>query len=484
MYSEVKLTIEDKEEVDDANKMPLFSSSLNVIDVDSPEDTQLAHNVLIIHRPKFNRTAIITASTFKPPIFIPKFKPTVLPFKDQDFTTQGFATPISNNHRPLNNKWRNKFQTTTTLPSILENLFTKRTTTTTTTIYEHEIPILINNNHRRPPYSYTTKQKLTSEYATYFTTPMESSSKSTTTTQIPIIYTESTTLKPQFITTTLSHISSSIVKRPPIKINHISGTNIKQPEQVQSSIINFFDHTLRPGFSSRYPPNTTIVHKNILVPIKPGRPTTPTTTTTVFPVYPVVAGITSWPVPTTIQWPRPTTASPITLPTFIVPQTDTNETISSAGSITDKPTIDCNNNTTDQMTSQSIAQPTTIVTVSDSLKPIISSSTLNPHRYPTQHSQNAHIVTVTPIKLSSSSTFLVTQSTQRPVVNAIWAPPPPVPIETSTFSSYPTTTRRPKPPQGSLVSSWLSPFTSIFDFGQSFSFLNILRSILYTFFGK
>jgi len=48
----------------------------------------------------------------------------------------------------------------------------------------------------------------------------------------------------------------------------------------------------------KLPPNTTIVHSNLIVPAKPGRPnpaTSPAITTTQYPVYPVVAGITNWP---------------------------------------------------------------------------------------------------------------------------------------------------------------------------------------------
>lgn len=231
-----------------------------------------------------------------------------------------------------------------------------------------EKPFLFNSNHQRPVHSplFFTRQKLSSEYSLYFTTPMDSSSSSassassaapslppyetyetsisppyenfestmldqqganrkkpnqsqsnhhqhfsstTSTIQPPIVVTANLTPGSSIHSSSSSAFATSVSsssnpKRPPIRITHVNSNKVKQPDRVHSPPLMVMDPPFVPGLAMKLPPNTTVIHSNLIVPLKPGRPhLTQPTTTTQYPVYPVVAGVSNWPTqPAAAQW--------------------------------------------------------------------------------------------------------------------------------------------------------------------------------------
>ena len=493
---------EDSEPEDRADPLDTNKFSLNVIDV-SPLDTQLAHSVLIVHKPKPNNK---TKSKVKPSLLIPQIvghtivKGTIVTaVKPQTSaihtTTTEIPVPVRDNHKPLFLRpfpGRKKttttsttttttsttttpptttpLSTTTTQSSPLSFKFTPSTTSihsatastysqamnisfaTTETEESDDYPIVFHSNHKKQGF---TRQKLTStEYALIFTTPdsltdNDNDNNKATFSEVPTVTASSYTMRPPYVTTL------SQMKRPPMKIMTVNANHIKQPEEIYSEGITVLDPPFVSGHPMKLPPNTTIIHKNLIVPMKDGRPKPmfPMTSTTQFPVYPIVAGITKWHTSPTTPWALPlvTTTSPDQMiNTFGTTSTDS-----------------------DNSFAQSVTHPT-MVTAGQSL---VSSP-----------GQTTHLVTVTPIKSTShqspsaSSTFVVTHSapsqpsppprpstTTPAYVNAIWAPPMPI---TRPVQSQPT------------GGSWYSPIANIFSYDPSsssmLSFMGIMRTILFT----
>src|SRR5699024_5275361 len=120
------------------------------------------------------------------------------------------------------------------------------------------------------------------------------------------------TAKPPYVTdfypTPLS------VKKPPITVPNIVGTRLKQPDNIEASL-TVLDPPFLPNTFMQLPLNTTIIHKNLLVPMKEGRPKPqyPTARPSHNPVLPVLAGVSNWQTATS-PWGSPpilmTTSSP------------------------------------------------------------------------------------------------------------------------------------------------------------------------------
>lgn len=493
--SDNDLSAEDRADLQETNK--LFSPSLNVIDV-SPQDTQLAHSVLLIHKPKPNKSTVkptiapqllfpqtITGTGVKSPIVTAIKMPTthVRTPSTTTTTTESYPTPVRNNHRPMFLRpFPGKRSTTTTPPTT----FAVKSTTSSTSIYstnsvtnsqttnttatasddsDDEIPIVISSNHNRkqsfPFWDQFTRQKLTStEYAIIYTTPeLSTESEKSVFTEVPTMASVQTitggptyTFRPPYVTT-ISH------KRPTgMKIMTVNANRIRQPEEIYHEGITVLDPPFLSNHPNKLPPNTTIIHKNLIVPMKDGRPKPvyPMSSTTQFPVYPIVAGITKWHTASTPQWilPMVTTTAPEHVMTSALTTTETTSS--------DSP-----------MTAESVNRP--VVVTGHPL-----------HSMSTQHTppHSSQLVTVTPVKTShpthSSSTFLVTShSSPRPststqgYVNAIWAPPMP---------NVPMT----RPVQGvqASQSSWWSPISNVFSVesghGSMFSMMNVMRTVFFT----
>ncbi len=468
----IELGIEDRRGIDDPNKLSLLSSSLNVIDVE-PQDTQLAHSVLIIHRPKPNKTVKPTIKPQLSVIYLTRPKPTKLSSINSPIvaaltnittTTASYPTPVKNNHRPMILPFlgiRAKPSTTSPHVSIFSN------SSKTTQSVEYETPLIFKNNHKKPTTPLFTRQKLSTEYATTFTTPSSLSTANKSgfseysTLSTPLI-------RPPYVTPISYQTSSlnSAIKRPPMKIMNVNSNKLKQPEEVHSLGITVLDPPYIPGSSMKLPINTTIMHKNLIVPMKEGRPKPvfPIPPTTQYPVYPIVAGVTKWHTQT------PTNSWAFPMFTTISPEKIDYTTVVSEPSDSSYET---------PVTAQSIHRPTIIA----------SNSITSEHSTSDNLSGHAsHFVTVTPIKglgasNSASNSFIVTHTAQTPkpststtgYVNAIWAPPMPV-------------ISRPVQAQQSVQSSpisggWFSPFTNLFSVDSPngvFSFLTILKTVLFT----
>ena len=91
-------------------------------------------------------------------------------------------------------------------------------------------------------------------------------------------------------------------RRTSISFANVSGYRVKQPEEIKSATLTILD----PPYSAngmQLPINTTIVHNNLLVPMKEGRPKPkfPIRTTTTYPSYPIMTG-SHWNSQTTPPW--------------------------------------------------------------------------------------------------------------------------------------------------------------------------------------
>ncbi|XP_053212765.1 mucin-5AC-like [Panonychus citri] len=328
-----------------SNKASIMSSALNVIG--DNDNTQLAHSVLVVQRPKnrpkpipsvsndfywyntvlsddseansVNIESLSTNSSDAPTISTSS-KTTSTSTTSTSTTTESppsvsstlpIGETLHSNHRPLgkpikSRPWLRPISTskrkkppitliTSSNPADLSMM--PRTTGVPFSFFDDEVPILMSNNHRKFPYSLTTRNKLTSEYANYWTTPsttalyndysslIKSPSKlhfnnrrrSTTTT------TTTTTPSPQMI----------MGSKPPLKVSHVIASKNKEPDEVKSSVLTVLDPQ---NGSAHLPPNTSIVHRNVLVPYRPGRPKPAPVSTTQYPIYPILAGITNWPI--------------------------------------------------------------------------------------------------------------------------------------------------------------------------------------------
>ncbi|XP_075590277.1 uncharacterized protein LOC124491548 isoform X2 [Dermatophagoides farinae] len=105
-------------------------------------------------------------------------------------------------------------------------------------------------------------------------------------------------------------------RRTSISFSNIAGYRVKQPEEIKSATLTVIDPPYSASGIIQLPINTTIVHNNILVPMKEGRPKPkfPIRTTTSYPGYPIITGVggNNWQSQTTSPWfiPSVTTNAP------------------------------------------------------------------------------------------------------------------------------------------------------------------------------
>ncbi|KAI1287257.1 hypothetical protein HDE_10117 [Halotydeus destructor] len=316
-----------------SSKTSLFSSQLNVLD-SSPEDTQLAHSVLLVKknaikkRPAtlapirlsltFGNGSPVTKSP-KPSTVIIRTKPSSTSTTTSTTTTAsteaapssgkvtagtkrpevyanyGFGSISISNHRPGSAlpkrpafSWNRPSRPT---PSTPEPTSTRRT-------FEEDSdePVIMKSNHRKYALPVLSRQKVTSSP---FTDPHPSSA-TWSTTPTSLSEAKSGSSYPGYLLSTMSSTSISpfsssivnVVSRPPLRVTSVSATKKKEADYIHSGLLTVLDP---PPGSHKLHPNTTIVHKNVVVPYKPGRPRPVAVTTTQFPVNQVLAGVTRWP---------------------------------------------------------------------------------------------------------------------------------------------------------------------------------------------
>uniref|UniRef100_T1KT20 Uncharacterized protein n=1 Tax=Tetranychus urticae TaxID=32264 RepID=T1KT20_TETUR len=315
---------------DKPNKASIMSSALNVIG-GNDDNTQLAHSILLVQRPKnrpkpgnvyywdntmFTDNSESSASNSDSlPASVPSTTTTTTTTTTTSTTTVDPLSIISSssetlysNHRPAikANKTRPWLRPTSTVkrkkPSNVSLVTSAsspdlsmmpRTTGQPFPFFDDEVPILMSNNHRKFPYTLTTRNKLSSDYASYWTTPSTTalyndySMFQKLPTKLPPNRRRSTT------TTTTPSPAMIMGNKPPLKVTHVIASKNKEPDEVKSSILTVLDPH---GGSAHLPPNTSIVHRNVLVPYRPGRPKPSPASTTQYPIYPILAGITNWPI--------------------------------------------------------------------------------------------------------------------------------------------------------------------------------------------
>ena len=272
--------------------------------------------------------------------------------------------------------------------------------------------------------------------------------------------------KPPYITDFLYPTTIS-VKKPTITVANIVAHRVKQPDEVQSASLTVLDPPFVPDSFMQLPLNTTIVHKNILVPMRDGRPkpSYPSRPTTHFPVYPVVAGVSNWQSQTT-PWILPvmTTSSPDKLDGLMSSTQDktnfsvteeefkwyTSTTVPSK-TISKVISVFPNKSYTVTSSIDRVGTTSKMATTTTTINPLLhatSSSTIRPASYP----------------VATSSGY----------VNAIYAPPMPVFRPAHSLES------------GQAVSNWfLQPLNKLLNLiapnqAGSVSFMSVIRSVLYT----
>lgn len=305
--------------------MSLYSSSLNVLD-GSPEDTQLAHSVLLVHRPSNSQkrkkprptlAPIQLSLTFgsggdsvahghsssetrvRPQTTQQKHRPQVDLMTGSNFG----STVQSSNHRPSKPQPKPPMPQASARPwpsrrPVFSTTFASVSSSSSTTprsvflADSDDEPILMKSNHRKYALPALTRTKLTSEYADFWTTTptsfeiADNSIKSSTYNYPSQSYPSSSSPSP--FTTSIVNV----VSRPPLRVTSVQGTHHKEPDNVKSALLTVLDP---PPGSHRLHPNTTIVHKTLIVPYKPGRPRPTASTVKPFPIYPMLAGITRRP---------------------------------------------------------------------------------------------------------------------------------------------------------------------------------------------
>ena len=262
------------------------------------------------------------------------------------------------------------------------------------------------------------------------------------------------TAKPPYVTDFFYPTTIS-VKKPAITAANIVAHRLKQPDEVQSASLTVLDPPFVPNSFMKLPLNTTIVHKNILVPMKEGRPkpSYPLRPTTQFPpVYPVVAGVSNWQIQTT-PWilPSMTTSSPDILPV----RNFTSEDFKMYTTSTPAPT------------------PTKTIIKIISVRPIQSGSS-SIDRVSIVHPSTS-TTTAAPVATSSTShrppSYPV--ATAAGYVNAIYAPPMPVLMPSHSIDS-----------SNQAGSVWVRPFRRLVNMiapnQSSVGFMSLVRSVLYS----
>lgn len=233
-----------------------------------------------------------------------------------------------------------------------------------------------------------------------------------------------------------------------ITVANVVGHRVKQPDEVHSGSLMVLDPPYVPNGFMQLPVNTTIVHKNLLVPMKEGRPkpSYPIRPTTTFPVYPVVAGVNKWHQST--QW-----VPPITITTSATPLASLPDRWDDIGS--------ASNTTTafDDSSVHSMFNSSSTTTLPASL--VATSGT------------SAMITTKRPTKPPSRPIVHHPAITNVSHVNAINAPPMPAYRPSHSIDS---STQR--------VIQWVNRFRNMFGLIRpatgGASFLSMVRSVFYT----
>ncbi|KAI2805185.1 hypothetical protein BLOT_004177 [Blomia tropicalis] len=273
------------------------------------------------------------------------------------------------------------------------------------------------------------------------------------------------TVRPPYVTD-FYHPTTLSVRKPAITVANIVSHRVKQPDDISASL-TVLDPPFVPNSFMQLPLNTTIVHKNLLVPMKEGRPkpTFPSRPTTHFPVYPVVAGITNWQSQTT-PWllPAMTTSAPEDL--FPLASNDEFKLHSTTSTPSPPKTIhqviavlapgqpipfDHSINKYKGTTSTTTSTTTTTTTSTTTTTPAPSTSAPSPPRPPSY-----------PVATSAG------------YVNAIYAPPMPMIRPSQVLEA-----------QSQTIVNWLKPLNKLVDmitpstYG-AVSFLSLVKSALYT----
>ena len=273
------------------------------------------------------------------------------------------------------------------------------------------------------------------------------------------------TVRPPYVTD-FYHPTTLSVRKPAITVANIVSHRVKQPDDISASL-TVLDPPFVPNSFMQLPLNTTIVHKNLLVPMKEGRPkpTFPSRPTTHFPVYPVVAGITNWQSQTT-PWllPAMTTSAPEDL--FPLASNDEFKLHSTTSTPSPPKTIhqviavlapgqpipfDHSINKYKGTTSTKTSTTTTTTTSTTTTTPAPSTSAPSPPRPPSY-----------PVATSAG------------YVNAIYAPPMPMIRPSQVLEA-----------QSQTIVNWLKPLNKLVDmitpstYG-AVSFLSLVKSALYT----
>ncbi|OTF69300.1 hypothetical protein BLA29_001943 [Euroglyphus maynei] len=81
-------------------------------------------------------------------------------------------------------------------------------------------------------------------------------------------------------------------RRTSISFSNVAAVRVKQPEEIKSATLTVLDPPYPSSGIIQLPINTTIIHNNLLVPMKEGRPKPkyPLRTTTPYPIYPIMTG--------------------------------------------------------------------------------------------------------------------------------------------------------------------------------------------------
>lgn len=340
------------------------------------------------------------------------------------------------------------------------------------------------NGHSGPNYSSKIRYTVRPPYATVFNYP---------------------TTKPTIVPT----------RKTSISIANVIGLRVKQPEEIRSATLTVLDPPYVPNSLMQLPINTTILHKNILVPMKEGRPKPkyPTRPTTMFPVYPVVAGVSNWQSQTT-GWVMPamTTSPPETLLGLSsanintsLPSNEHFDSINSAALVT--------KNTTSLpvtlITKKIFKHPFNSSSLSEAASSFTTSYHINKPRLPpsptttksTPINLASFVTSTTPIPATSSTTSTTTSTISPFAIHSYHSPKT---TSSTTTTTTTTTTRRPsifhainappmpifRPsdsfvPENQIWNRWMSRLRKLWTTIQpnangSVSLLTLLRSVIYS----
>lgn len=263
------------------------------------------------------------------------------------------------------------------------------------------------------------------------------------------------TASPPYVTE-FNYPTTTSLKRTSITVANIVGSRYKQPDEIISGSLMVLDPPFNPNSFMKLPVNTTIMHKNLLVPMKEGRPKPNFSIrpNTEFSVYPVVASVSNWQSQTT---PTPTTTTSMTNQFFDDPYSSPNHNPS--GSFV------TNNTQYDIFTLSQSTTPSPVNLVT---------KVISIHSGTTAHTLTSSI----PKRTTTSTTTTTTASPVRPSAsfgNAVYAPPLPVPANRPPSSISSST---------QFIITFFNRFRNTFQMilpntGQV-SFMSVVRSVFYT----